>query len=128
MNDLRTLGELLHPTEDGWSLLQELLAGAGREVAVDPPDPAAAEATLLELQVTTRSMLGTLAYQNRTEARGGWIDRGYAYASGLVLTFIAILVTEYTDRVLHHSSIFAHGSFPILYRLCACEGERGGHE
>ena len=69
------------------------------------------------IAIALGAMLGTLAYQNRTEARGGWIDRGYAYASGLVLTFIAILATEYTDRVLHHSSIFysvASGAFPLL--------------
>ena len=62
-------------------------------------------------------MLGTLACQNRTDARGGWIDRGYAYAAGLVLTFVAILATEYTDRILHHSSIFysvASGAFPFV--------------
>ena len=69
------------------------------------------------IAIAMGAMLGTLAYQNRTDARGGWIDRGYAYAAGLVLTFIAILSTEYTDRVLHHSSIFysvACGAFPFL--------------
>ena len=69
------------------------------------------------IAVALGAMLGTLAYQNRTDARGGWIDRGYAYAAGLVLTFVAILSTEYTDRILHHSSIFymvACGAFPFV--------------
>ena len=69
------------------------------------------------IAVALGALLGTLAYQNRTEARGGWIDRGYAYAAGLVLTFVAILATEYTDRVLHQSSIFysvACGAFPFV--------------
>jgi hypothetical protein len=69
------------------------------------------------VSIATGAMLGTLAYQNRTDARGGWIDRGYAYAAGLVLTFYAILATEYTDRILHHSSIFymvACAAFPFV--------------
>jgi hypothetical protein len=69
------------------------------------------------IAIAMGAMLGTLAYQNRTDARGGWIDRGYAYAAGLVLTFVAILATEYTDRILHHSSIFymvACGAFPLV--------------
>jgi hypothetical protein len=69
------------------------------------------------IAIAMGAMLGTLAYQNRTEARGGWIDRGFAYAAGLVLTFFAILATEYTDRILHHSSIFysvACGAFPFV--------------
>ncbi len=69
------------------------------------------------IAIALGAMLGTLAHQNRTDARGGWIDRGYAYAAGLVLTFVAILSTEYTDRILHHSSIFymvACGAFPFV--------------
>jgi len=69
------------------------------------------------IAVAVGAMLGTLACQNRTDARGGLIDRGYAYAAGLVLTFVAILATEYTDRILHHSSIFysvAGGAFPFV--------------
>jgi hypothetical protein len=69
------------------------------------------------IAIAIGAMLGTLAYQNRTEMRGGWIDRGYAYAAGLVLTLFAILATEYTDRILHHSSIFyavACGAFPFV--------------
>ena len=69
------------------------------------------------IAVALGAMLGTLAHQNRTDARGGWIDRAYAYAAGLVLTFVAILSTEYTDRILHHSSIFymvACGAFPFV--------------
>ena len=69
------------------------------------------------IAIAVGAMLGALAYQNRTDARGGWIDRGYAYGAGLVLTFVAILSTEYTDRVLHHSSIFyvvACIAFPLV--------------
>jgi hypothetical protein len=69
------------------------------------------------IAIALGAMLGTLAHQNRTDARGGWIDRGHAYAAGLVLTFVAILSTEYTDRILHHSSIFymvACGAFPFV--------------
>jgi hypothetical protein len=69
------------------------------------------------IAIAIGAMLGALAYQNRSDTRGGWIDRGYAYGAGLVLTFIAILATEYTDRVLHHSSIFyvvACGAFPFI--------------
>jgi hypothetical protein len=69
------------------------------------------------IAISVGAMLGALAYQNRSDTRGGWIDRGYVYGAGLVLTFVAILATEYTDRILHHSSVFyvvACGAFPFI--------------
>ena len=64
------------------------------------------------------AMLVTLAVQNRSaegrERVAGWM---YAYAAGCVLSFLAIMVTEYSDRILMHSAIFyriACGVFPFF--------------
>jgi hypothetical protein len=52
------------------------------------------------------ALLSVLAYQNRAtneeRTHFGWL---YAYAAGIALTFHAIMVYEYSDRVLMHSSI-----------------------
>ena len=45
----------------GWSQLQEWIAASVRPVEFLPGDRSTGEATLLALQVTTRSMLGTIA-------------------------------------------------------------------
>jgi hypothetical protein len=53
------------------------------------------------------AMLVTLAHQNRADGadarRFGWM---YSYAAGCVLAFLAILITDWSWRVLQHGSAF----------------------
>jgi hypothetical protein len=52
------------------------------------------------------AMLSVLAYQNRASGRErtryAWL---FTYASGVVLTFLAIMIFEYCDRVMMHSAL-----------------------
>jgi hypothetical protein len=69
----RTLQELLHQADPMWPIIQGYLASAAHPVEVLPVDLHTAEATLLTLQVTTRSPLGTMAY----ETGGILVDNGW---------------------------------------------------
>ena len=64
------------------------------------------------------AMLYVLALQNREEVgERSRVPMLFAYASGIVLTFFALMATEYTDRVLMHSSLMyrvACAAFPLV--------------
>jgi hypothetical protein len=75
---MRALQDLISPSDDAWPQLQEWMAGAARPVEMLPGDRSAGEATLLALQVTTRSMLGTIALH----VGGILIDRGWVRILG----------------------------------------------
>ena len=64
------------------------------------------------------AMLYVLAQQNREDtALPTRMPLLFAYASGIVLTMYTLMVTEYTGRILMHSSIFyrvACGAFPFI--------------
>jgi hypothetical protein len=62
------------------------------------------------------ALLCVAALQNRAETdadtqRYGWL---YAYGAGIVLSFHAIMITEYTERVLMHTSIFYRVACGVL--------------
>jgi hypothetical protein len=64
------------------------------------------------------AMLSMLALQNRaSEVRAGRYALLYAYVSGCVLGFLAIMTTEYSFRTFMHSGLFyivSCGVFPLL--------------
>lgn len=59
---MKGLHELIHTTDSAWPLLQEWVAASGERAVLLPVDELAAQENLLALQVTTRSVLGTVAY------------------------------------------------------------------
>jgi hypothetical protein len=75
---MRTLSELLELKSPAWPLVQEWLAAASRPVEVLAREAELAEATLLKLQVTTRSTMGAVAY----ETGGILIDHGWVRVLG----------------------------------------------
>jgi hypothetical protein len=70
---VRSLSELIDREDDAWPLVEEWISEATNEVEVLPCEPAAGEATLLKLQVTTRSPLGAIALR----CGGVLVDHGW---------------------------------------------------
>ena len=69
----RLLKELVNQEEPAWPLVQNLISAASVDVQQLPPGDAAGPKALFELQVTTRSPMGAIAY-----ASGGLlVDRGW---------------------------------------------------
>ena len=73
MAALRSLEQLTAVEDPAWSLIQEWVAEARQTVEMLPAEQAQAEATLLALQVTTRSPLGACAL----ETGGILVDHGW---------------------------------------------------
>ena len=71
---MRSLEELVDVADPMFPLIEEWVAAASTPVTVLPVERAAAEATLLALQVTTRSGLGGLAFHTGgILVDGGWL-------------------------------------------------------
>ncbi|MBZ0234314.1 MAG: DUF2625 domain-containing protein [Deltaproteobacteria bacterium] len=71
---MRSLEELVDPADPSFPLIEEWVADASTDVTVLPVERRAAEATLLALQVTTRSGLGGLAFHTGgILVDGGWL-------------------------------------------------------
>src|SRR4051794_29013179 len=70
---MRALPELLSD-DPAWPTIRSWVAASSRDVVVVPPERADSEWTLLQLQVTTRSVLGALAfYCGGLVVDHGWI-------------------------------------------------------
>ena len=70
---MRSLDELIDPSDDAWPLIEEWIFEATSKAEVLPCEPAAGQATLLALQVTTRSPLGAIALR----CGGLLVDHGW---------------------------------------------------
>lgn len=75
---MRALAELIDLEEPAWLLVQEWIARAAVPVEVLPANPAAGDAALHAIQVTTRSPLGAIAHH----AAGIFIDHGWLRVLG----------------------------------------------
>lgn len=74
MNALLTLDDLVHLTDPAWPLVARAVETAPHPVDVLPRDPERAERTLLGLQLTTRSTLGSVAfYTGGVLVDSGWL-------------------------------------------------------
>ncbi len=106
---VRDIVELTEVDDPGWPVVTEAIAEGGTECVVLPPDPDACRATLLQLQVTVRSLLGAVVLNTGGMVlHHGWlrvyggsggsmpsvaevngfpaeVDRSWAPAAGLVL-------------------------------------------
>jgi hypothetical protein len=70
---IRTLRDLINTVDPAWPLVQEWIRNARNHVEVLPAQRERSEATLVYLQVTTRSPLGAVAL----ETGGMFIDHGW---------------------------------------------------
>lgn len=70
---MRTLQELINNDEPGWPIVQEWIKLAKNKVEILPCDKARAEKSLINTQVTTRSLMGAIIY----ETGGLLIDNGW---------------------------------------------------
>jgi hypothetical protein len=57
---MRTIDELVDVADPGWPVVTDALAAGSADAVVLPPDSAACRATLRQLQVTARSLLGAV--------------------------------------------------------------------
>jgi len=91
MASMRNLDELIDLQDSGWPLVQEWIAKASNPVEVLPADRAWAEATLVALQVTTRSPMGAIALETGgLLVDSGWLrilGSGSARLAGTLLTW-----------------------------------------
>ena len=60
---MKTLNELINKKDSAWPLIQEWISAATNTVKILPVNNGQANKVLLDLQVTTRSTLGAVAYQ-----------------------------------------------------------------
>ncbi|MGZ3679379.1 MAG: DUF2625 family protein [Ktedonobacterales bacterium] len=74
----RLLDQLIEVTNPAWPIIREWIADARHTVEVLPAERARAEATLMALQVTTRSPLGAFAL----ETDGILVDHGWLQLLG----------------------------------------------
>lgn len=74
MSDPRSLEELVGHDDRAWPVVLEWIEASRRRIEVLPPAEEARQRTLLELQVTTRSSLGALAWESGgILVDGGWL-------------------------------------------------------
>lgn len=71
---MRTLQELINTEDPGWAVLKEWIDLATNKVEILPVDKTRGEEVLLYTQVTTKSLMGALAYETGgLLIDGGWI-------------------------------------------------------
>ncbi len=70
---IRTLQELIDTNDPGWPILEEWIGEAANKIEILPVDKKRGEEVLLYTQITTRSLMGALAY----ETGGLLIDDGW---------------------------------------------------
>lgn len=70
---MKTLTNLIDPTDSGWQLVQDWISTATNAYQILPCTPASAEQNLLYLQITTQSPMGAIAHHTG----GILIDSGW---------------------------------------------------
>lgn len=70
---IRTLSELIDTQQPGWGIVSDWIGKAANKVEILPKDQKRAEVTLVETQVTTRSLMGAIIY----ETGGLLVDDGW---------------------------------------------------
>ena len=71
---MRKLEELINTDEPGWSIVSDWIGKAANKIEVLPRNQKQAEETLVQTQVTTRSLMGAVIYETGgILIDGGWI-------------------------------------------------------
>lgn len=70
---MRTLEELINKEEPGWDIITDWIGKAANKIEVLPKNQKQAEETLVQTQVTTRSLMGAVIY----ETGGILVDDGW---------------------------------------------------
>ncbi|MGE8242508.1 MAG: DUF2625 family protein, partial [Sphingobacterium sp.] len=60
---MKSLNELINPTDSGWGLVEEWMKGASNSYEVLPRNPKRADEELLRAQITTKSPMGAIIHQ-----------------------------------------------------------------
>ncbi|MDZ4835678.1 MAG: DUF2625 family protein [Candidatus Melainabacteria bacterium] len=89
------LDQLIDLDDPAWPLVQEWLASASNAVVVLPPSEPGRSATLLDLQISTQSTLGSIAY----ETGGLLVDNGWLRILGSGHQRLTRSVTEWNKAV-----------------------------
>jgi hypothetical protein len=117
---MRSLDELIDPQDSGWSLVQDWIANATNPVAMLPADRARAEATLVALQVTTRSPMEAIALRTGgLLVDSGWLrilGSGSDQIPGTLLTWNGRGDGAYPDP-LADAVIIAHDAVGGFFAL-----------
>lgn len=96
MIELKTLEQLIDTKDPAWPTIQEWIGEATNKVEVLPASQSAKEATLLDMQVTTKSILGGIIY----ETGGLLIDSGWIRLLGSGCERLPRSVSEWNKQVL----------------------------
>ena len=75
---MRELNELIDQAEPAWPMVQAWIAAANKPVEILPRDPTRAAEALVKLQISTRCVLGALAW----ETGGMLVDSGWIRVLG----------------------------------------------
>ena len=71
---MKSLNELINPTDSGWGLVEEWMKGASNSYEVLPRNPKRADEELLRAQITTKSPMGAIIHQTGgILIDGGWL-------------------------------------------------------
>ena len=108
----RNLTELIDQQDPAWPVLQQWLAGATNLAIVLPVMKNQAAEVLLHLQITTRSMMGAVAF----ETGGMWLDNGW-------LRFLGSGASQMPSTLLSFNGLneqaipFINGAFVVAYDI-----------
>lgn len=129
---MRDIAELVDVAEPGWPVVLEAVEDGGTECVVLPPDPERCRATLLQLQVTARSLLGAVVLNSGgLVLHHGWL-RVYGGSGGALPSlaevngFPALADPSWAPRaglVLAHDVL--GGVFALNGMDCAQHGRPG---
>jgi len=128
----RSLADLVDAAEDAWPLVEDCVGEAVCPVEILPGEPAAGESTLLALQITTHSVLGTIAlHTGGLLVDHGWLrilGSGHPRIGGGLREWNASLGGVALDPPLGQAMIVAYDAVGGFFALNGGKwpGEAGG--
>lgn len=118
---MRPLRDLINAADDAWALVDGWAMAAPRPVVVLPVTAQAGEATLMALQVTTRSVLGAIAFRSGgLVIDHGWLrvlGSGHPRIGGGLREWNAVLGGPALDPPLGQALIVAYDAVGGLFAI-----------
>jgi hypothetical protein len=128
----RPLADLVDTADDAWPLVEDCVGGAVCPIEILPGERVAGEGTLLALQITTHSVLGTIAlHTGGLLVDHGWLrilGSGHSRIGGGLREWNASLGGVALDPPLRQAIIVAYDAVGGFYALNGGEwpGDAGG--